>query len=284
MVGDEEQYASAFALMARSLGYPSRVVMGFAPDVDDDDETVTVTGHDVTAWVEVAFEGAGWIAFSPTPDQTDVPQDQDPKPQTEPQPQVRQPPRSAAEQDDLVTAVEVDDGDSDDPAGLDIPAWLVALGLAVLIPGVLVFGPLLVVARLKAARAQRRRRAAEPHESVRGAWDELVDRYSELGLAVPVRATRLRTARELAGQVGVVGLVPAAERVDAAVFGDAPVGDTMVAVAWNETDDLVRAAYDGVPPRARLLSRYRLSSVRAWLNAASARVELARSRQASRVR
>ncbi|MGB3911814.1 MAG: transglutaminaseTgpA domain-containing protein [Pseudolysinimonas sp.] len=284
MVGDEEQYASAFALMARSLGYPARVVMGFAPDVDDDDETVTVTGHDVTAWVEVAFEGVGWIAFSPTPDQTDVPQDQDPKPQTEPQPQVRQPPRSAAEQDDLVTAVDVDDGDSDDPAGLDIPGWLVAVGLALLIPGVLVFGPLLVVARLKAARARRRRFAAEPHESVRGAWDELVDRYSELGLAVPVRATRLRTARVLAGQVGVVGLVPAAERVDAAVFGDAPVGDTMVAVAWNETDDLVRAAYDGVPPRARLLSRYRLSSVRAWLNAASARVELARSRQASRVR
>jgi transglutaminase-like putative cysteine protease len=284
MVGDEEQYAAAFALMARSLGYPSRVVMGFAPDVDDDDESVTVTGHDVTAWVEVAFEGIGWIAFSPTPDQTDVPQDQDPKPQTEPQPQVRQPPRSAAEQDELVTAVEVDDGDSDDPSGFDIPGWLVAAALAILIPGALIFGPLLVVAQLKAARARRRRRAAEPHEAMRGAWDELVDRYSELGLAVPARATRRRTARALAGQVGVAGLEPVAERIDAAVFGDAPVGDATVAIAWEETDELVRAAREGVPPRARLLSRYRLSSARAWLAAAAARVDLARSRQASRVR
>ena len=36
MVGDEEQYASAMALMARHLGYPARVVMGFAPEVGDD--------------------------------------------------------------------------------------------------------------------------------------------------------------------------------------------------------------------------------------------------------
>ncbi len=99
MVGDEEQYASAFALMARSLGYPARVVMGFAPEVRDGGGAVEVTGHDVTAWVEVAFEGVGWVPFSPTPDQTDVPQDQNPKPKTEPQPQVRQPPRSSNDQD-----------------------------------------------------------------------------------------------------------------------------------------------------------------------------------------
>ena len=114
------------ALMARSLGYPARVVMGFAPEVRDGEESVAVTGHDVTAWVEVAFEGVGWIPFSPTPDQTDVPQDENPKPKTEPQPQVRQPPRSSSEQDDLVTAVEIDDGDSDDD-GLRLPGWLLLL-------------------------------------------------------------------------------------------------------------------------------------------------------------
>jgi hypothetical protein len=101
---------------------------------------------------------------------------------------------------------------------------------------------------------------------------------------VPARATRRRTARALAGQVGVAGLEPVAERIDAAVFGDAPVAAATVAIAWEETDELVRAAREGVPPRARLLSRYRLSSARAWLAAAAARVDLARSRQASRVR
>jgi transglutaminase-like putative cysteine protease len=275
MVGDEEQYASAFALMARSLGYPARVVMGFAPELRDGETSVEVTGHDVTAWVEVAFEGVGWIPFSPTPDQTDVPQDENPKPKTEPQPQVRQPPRSSSEQDDLVTAVEIDDGDSDDD-GFRLPGWVLPALLGVLIPSALVFGPILVVGGTKAARARRRREADEPHEAVRGAWDELVDRYSELGLAVPVNATRRRTALVLAGQVAVPGLEPAASRADAAVFGDTPVPDTVVVTAWDDTEELVRVARETVSPRARLLSRYRLSAARAWLAAAAARVDAAR--------
>ena len=281
MVGDEEQYASAFALMARSLGYPARVVMGFAPEVRDGQQTVEVTGHDVTAWVEVAFEEVGWIPFSPTPEQTDVPQDENPKPKTEPQPQVRQPPRASSEQDDLVTAVEVDDGDSDDE-GFQLPGWLLPAVLGVLIPAALVVGPILVVGALKSSRARRRRRAAEPHEAVRGAWDELVDRYSELGLAVPVNATRRRTALALAGQVPVAGLEPAAYRADAAVFGDMEVPVTVVVTAWDDTEELVRAARETVSPRARVLSRYRLSSARAWLSQAAARVDAARSRPAGR--
>lgn len=281
MVGDEEQYASAFALMARSLNYPARVVMGFAPELRDGETSVDVTGHDVTAWVEVAFEGVGWIPFFPTPDQTDVPQDENPKPKTEPQPQVRQPPRSSSEQDDLVTAVEIDDGDSDDD-GFRLPGWLIPAALAVLIPAALIFGPILVVGGIKSGRARRRRLAAEPHEAVRGAWDELVDRYSELGLAVPVNATRRRTALALAGQLAVPGLEPAASRADAAVFGDMTVPDTVVVTAWDETEELVRVARETVSPRARLMSRYRLSSARAWLAAAAARVDAARTGRAGR--
>lgn len=277
MVGDEEQYATAFALMARSLGYPARVVMGFAPEVADGVPSVDVAGRDVTAWAEVAFEGVGWIPFSPTPDQTDVPQDQNPKPKTEPQPQVRQPPRASSEQDDLVTAVEIEDGDSDDERGFVIPAWVAALALSVLIPAALVLGPVLVIGRIKAARARRRRSAAEPHEAVRGAWDELVDRYSELGLAVPVNATRRRTARALGAQVVVPGLEPAARRADAAVFGDRDVAGSAVLIAWDETEQLVRAAREGVPRRVRLLSRYRLSAARAWFATAAVRLDATRA-------
>jgi transglutaminase-like putative cysteine protease len=277
MVGDEEQYASAFALMSRSLGYPARVVMGFAPEVRDGGGVVEVTGHDVTAWVEVAFEGVGWVPFYPTPDQTDVPQDENPKPKTEPQPQVRQPPRASNDQDLLVTAVDIDDGDSDDDDVFRIPGWLIAIGLAILIPAALLFLPMLVIGAIKRTRERRRRAAHEPHEAVRGAWDELVDRYSELGLAPPANATRRRAARVLAGQVAVTGLEPAADRADAAVFGDAVVTDTVIATAWNDTDDLVRAARESLPPRARLLSRYRLSSARSWFAAAATRVAAART-------
>ena len=277
MVGDEEQYASAFALMARSLGYPARVVMGFAPEVPGGGGVVEVTGHDVTAWVEVAFEGVGWVPFYPTPDQTDVPQDQNPKPKTEPQPQVRQPPRTSSDQDDLVTAVDIDDGDSEDDLGFRIPGWLIAVGLSVLIPAALLLLPIVILAAIKRARERRRRAAREPHEAVRGAWDELVDRYSELGLAPPANATRRCAARMLASQVAVTGLEPAAERVDAAVFGDTVVTDTVVANAWHATDELVRSARELLSPRTVLLSRYRLSSARSWFAAAATRVAAART-------
>jgi transglutaminase-like putative cysteine protease len=283
MVGDEEQYASAFALMARSMDYPARVVLGFAPEVRGDGP-VDVTGHDVTAWVEVAFEGIGWVPFSPTPDQTDVPQDEDPKPKTEPQPQVRQPPRASSEKDDLVTAVDIADDDPSDDDLLGLPAWVVALALAVLIPSALLFGPVLVLGALKSSRARRRRLAPEPHLAVQGAWEELVDRYSELGVAVPERATRRRTALVLAGQVPVAGLGPAAVRADEAVFGDRPVHDALVATAWDETDALVREAEHHVGSRARLLSRYRWSAARAWLARAAARVDAARPRAGREVR
>ena len=104
MVGDSEQYASAMALMARSLGLPSRVVLGFLPK-DDEGEisesrteeqgTTTITkftGNDVTAWVEIKLDGYGWVAFYPTPKETKVPDENQNLTPPNPQTLVRQPP------------------------------------------------------------------------------------------------------------------------------------------------------------------------------------------------
>lgn len=59
-------YATASMLLLRSLGVPARIATGFlASDWRDDHYVVTTAnGH---AWIEVAFEGAGWIPFDPTP-------------------------------------------------------------------------------------------------------------------------------------------------------------------------------------------------------------------------
>jgi transglutaminase-like putative cysteine protease len=63
-----QQYASAFALLARSLGYPARVSVGFLPgEQAASEEIFTVRGTDAHAWPEVYFENYGWIAFEPTP-------------------------------------------------------------------------------------------------------------------------------------------------------------------------------------------------------------------------
>ncbi|MET3807013.1 transglutaminase-like putative cysteine protease [Nakamurella sp. UYEF19] len=62
-----EQYASAMAIMLRSLNIPTRVVVGFTQGVRQADGTYLVTSHDAHAWVEVKFETNGWIRFDPTP-------------------------------------------------------------------------------------------------------------------------------------------------------------------------------------------------------------------------
>ena len=68
-----EQFSATMALMARTLGIPSRVQVGFTPgkrvEVEEDtgDQTWLVTVHDAHSWPELWFEGVGWVRFEPTP-------------------------------------------------------------------------------------------------------------------------------------------------------------------------------------------------------------------------
>ncbi|WP_062351152.1 transglutaminase TgpA family protein [Herbidospora yilanensis] len=61
-----EQFASAFAVMARVLGIPSRVSIGYTGGTKSEGRWIVRT-HDAHAWPELYFEGAGWLTFEPTP-------------------------------------------------------------------------------------------------------------------------------------------------------------------------------------------------------------------------
>ncbi|RSX55566.1 transglutaminase [Bifidobacterium dolichotidis] len=87
MVGDSEQYASALALMGRCIGLETRIVLGFqtadkqqqSKHADDQSaqypsERMRYTGSDIKAWVEAKLDGLGWVAFDPTPDETQTPE------------------------------------------------------------------------------------------------------------------------------------------------------------------------------------------------------------------
>ncbi|MBT2516191.1 hypothetical protein J7E29_01955 [Streptomyces sp. ISL-90] len=280
MVGDEEQYASAMALMARHLGYPARVVMGFAPDVPADGGTVEVTGDDITAWVEVPFEGVGWISFRPTPEQVDVPQEQTPKPKSEPQPQVRQPPRAEEIEDDLLTTVEIDETDDDRDEAFVVPGWVWVVAGVLGIPLAIVFLPILAVALMKRRRRQKRLKGANDRRAA-GAWEELVDRYAELGIEPPDRGTRLQSARmleRLAAEQGLersgpngspgeqhsepVRLANLAATIDRDVFGGTEVSDEIVTARWTEADAAIAAVYGAAGRIRRAISRYRIRSRR----------------------
>ena len=62
-----EQFSGTFAAMARAIGLPTRVVVGFTPGVLRADHLYHVAGRHAHAWDEVWFDGYGWVLFDPTP-------------------------------------------------------------------------------------------------------------------------------------------------------------------------------------------------------------------------
>jgi protein-glutamine gamma-glutamyltransferase len=78
--GDCQHFAGAAALLLRLTGVPTRVVVGFATGVRQRDGRFDVRDTDAHAWIEVYFQGDGWVAFNPTPPtaQAHVPRHLDP--------------------------------------------------------------------------------------------------------------------------------------------------------------------------------------------------------------
>ena len=65
-VGYCEQFSTAMAVMARSLGIPARVSVGFLrPERAGGD--YVFSARDLHAWPELYFRGVGWLRFEPTP-------------------------------------------------------------------------------------------------------------------------------------------------------------------------------------------------------------------------
>lgn len=62
-----QHFAGAMAAMARMLGIPARVAVGFTSGTRDEDGQWVVTDHEAHAWVEIWFAGVGWVPFDPTP-------------------------------------------------------------------------------------------------------------------------------------------------------------------------------------------------------------------------
>lgn len=68
------QFATTMVMMARSLGIPARLGMGFLGGRLTDPGSFEVRGGDAHAWPELYFADVGWVRFEPTPaDQTGAP-------------------------------------------------------------------------------------------------------------------------------------------------------------------------------------------------------------------
>ncbi|WP_093801264.1 DUF3488 and transglutaminase-like domain-containing protein [Streptomyces sp. Wb2n-11] len=67
-------FSFSMAAMARTLGIPARVAVGFTPGTAQSDGTMSVGLRDAHAWPELYFEGVGWTRFEPTPSRGSVPE------------------------------------------------------------------------------------------------------------------------------------------------------------------------------------------------------------------
>ena len=66
-VGYCQQFATAMAAMARAIGIPARVAVGFLHSTPTPDGSYVFRGQDMHAWPELWFQGVGWVRFEPTP-------------------------------------------------------------------------------------------------------------------------------------------------------------------------------------------------------------------------
>jgi transglutaminase-like putative cysteine protease len=66
-IGYCEQFASAMAAMARTIGIPARVAVGFLSPESIGTNRWEYSAHDMHAWPELYFPGSGWVRFEPTP-------------------------------------------------------------------------------------------------------------------------------------------------------------------------------------------------------------------------
>ncbi|CAN5202734.1 transglutaminase-like domain-containing protein [soil metagenome] len=237
MIGDEEQYAVTAALMARQLGFPARVVLGFAPQEIEPTGVTTVRGSDVSAWIEVDTTRYGWVSVDPTPPEREIPQaePQDPATVARPQSPVP-PPTEEPEQRDSQIAPEAtqDEPEELDPALVVLLAVLRALGWTLLVVAVLL-APFLAIVITKLRRRRRRSRAGSPLQRISGGWQEFEDSLLDRGFRPPPSATRTEVAAVLSGMQPLV----LASVADRAVFAPERSDDVQADQVWRSVGDLV---------------------------------------------
>ncbi|HEU0132233.1 MAG TPA: DUF3488 and transglutaminase-like domain-containing protein [Mycobacteriales bacterium] len=242
-----EQFAGAFAYMARLLGIPARVVVGFLPGSRADDGTFTVTNEDAHAWPELYFENAGWVRFEPTPrpandtitpsyalppvsdgsgdgqTPSDPQQPADPKDPQDPQTKRPGHGRDEATENDEDAATPPAPGARGNGAPLRLPLLPTALVLAL----VVLVTPTLVA---EGTRRRRRGRATDGQGRIHAAWATLADAAEDTGH--PLRAADSPRA--------------AARRLVAAASLEGEAADAVTALARAEE----RARYAPVSPDA----------------------------------
>lgn len=263
MIGDDEQYATAMALMANQLGIPARVVLGFYPEGDVGyPEEWQVTGTQAHVWVEANLADSGWVTFDPTPDRDKVPQSDSPKPKPKPKPQVDPPPDPPERvPDEPIVAEDEAARRDEDQQTTDWAGLFLAIGIGVGAIGLFSF-PFVVILGLKRRRARLRQTRGTITDQLAGAWLEVVDKARDAGYQAATSLTRLETAAQLATKYPDVPLGEYVNGLDARVFGAVTVSADDSESAWTQSRELRSSMMTRLPWYRRLAAVFSLRSLR----------------------
>jgi transglutaminase-like putative cysteine protease len=260
-VGYCEQFATAMAVMARSVGLPSRVVLGFTPGIVIDG-IVVVRDRNAHAWVEVWMPTQGWVAFDPTPRGDGInPATADRLPVDMAAWFARQPTAS----DPLLPGTDPNLPPFEEP---EAPPFIPGPGLGTdggwgvsVSPRALSTMLVVIIAAASLPMLKWRRRRARmirlSEGDVSAAWQEIVDRLSDLGDPPALAAT----PSEIAVVTGPT-LVPLAAIYAEAVYGPEPVpSPERVALAARSLAATEHQLVGRYSIGRRLAARYSLASV-----------------------
>ena len=257
-------FSSAMALMARVVGIPARVAVGYTPgerssETRDGLRVWEVGTRDAHAWPELYFERVGWVAFEPTPGRGDVPAYATPEAagasagSTAPEPLASAPPVAPQAGQAPTDPASLGGGQSDGA----LTGW------AGLLVGLLLLAPALARA---ARRWQRFARLRRGRGSAADAWRELHDAALDLGIPFSATETprafadRLSRPERLDGNAfdALHGLRSAFERESfgrsglSAAETARPDGSTNGARLAGDCATVLAALYVAAPRKTRL--------------------------------
>lgn len=222
-----EQFAGVYAAMARSVGLPARVAVGFTPGEQAADGRQVVRGANGHAWPEVYLAGYGWVAFEPTPGRgipnaeayTGVPEQQAaPNQPTTATTLVPTAPTTSLPigQDPTATTNSVPDPAVPEPG--NSPPWWSRLPAVLGILGSLLGLWIAGIAALGHRRRRRRRaRAIDAADQVLVAWDETGEALARIG----ARRRPSETPMEYAQRVVASAVVETTGLIDLAMLATA---------------------------------------------------------------
>lgn len=207
-----EQFAGAMAILARELGIPSRLAVGFVPGTHDPDTGAwELTARDLHTWPELWLDGYGWVAFEPTPARggSNVP---DPSVSPSATPTAVPTPAGAPTPTPTPTAAATPQPTAapvpGQGAGADVGVWWL-LGLVLAIAALALAAP-------RALRVRRRRRrlagTGDARTNTLDAWDEVRESVTDAALPWPAGSPRFAAAA-LADRLGDADASAALERL-----------------------------------------------------------------------